>query len=314
MKKLTLTLGCLIALAAVCFYGCTKDKDKLTSIKKFFEVQNGTLVAEKFPTTTSNVSIDVYMNSNVIPGGTSVGRVESPVEISKVLVGVPGETGYYELGNACGVCDVMNFTLIINQKVTEDFDVEVAILDGNGEVSRVWTTTLHLIAAGTGKLQVSLSFNNEKDVDLHLIEPNGDHIYYANRRSSNGGELDVDSNAGCSIDGINNENIYYADEAYVEPGTYTVYVDMYSNCDPSTATNYVVSVFYDGALVQTQTGSNPVQGLFPVDEPSNYANLNNLTPVMTFNIGNKGQIKTKSFEPLPLTESAIEKMKMAAEY
>ena len=58
-------------------------------------------------------------------------------------------------------------------------------------------------------LQKEGFLEDEKDVDLHLIEPNGGHIYYGNRRSSNGGFLDIDSNPDCSIDGVNNENIYY---------------------------------------------------------------------------------------------------------
>ena len=303
MKKLTLTLGCFIALAAVCFVGCKKDKE--VTIKKYFEVQNANLVAEKFPSSTSNETIEVYMNSGVLPGGSSIVNVEALTDIQKVLVGVPGEIGYYEV--AVGRSSDMYFTMIINQKLEEDFEIEVAIIDGDGKVSRIWTSTIQLIAAGTGVLQVSLSFDNAKDVDLHLVEPNGYEIYYGNRRSENGGELDVDSNAGCWIDNINNENIFYGDEAYVEPGVYKVYVDLYSNCDPEIATNYVVSVFYDGELIQSKSG------FYEVGAESSYNDIDYDHPFITFNVADRGQKQTKKFEPLPLTESAKEKMMMAAE-
>ena len=177
-----------------------------------------------------------------------------------------------------------------------------------------------LNTVGTGTLQVSLSFDNAKDVDLHLVEPeqvdeNGEsysffdrHIYFVNSMSRNGGELDLDSNAGCLYDDINNENITYGDDAYVAPGLYKVYVDMFQNCDPQEApTNWVVSVFYDGQLIAAQNGTNPVYGTFPANVADNFGDLNNLTPVMTFVIPDTGQKRIKSFAPKPLTQTAIEK-------
>jgi hypothetical protein len=179
-------------------------------------------------------------------------------------------------------------------------------------VSEVVEKTVELIEVGTGKLQISLSFDTAKDVDLHVIEPNGEHVYYGHSTSENGGELDLDSNAGCSLDYVNNENITYGEEAYVEPGLYTVYVDLWENCDASVKTNYVVSVYYGGALISAESGSNPVAGTFPIDAPSNYNNLSNLEPVMTFLIPDHGQAKTKKFAPKPLTQSAMEKLEMSA--
>lgn len=94
--------------------------------------------------------------------------------------------------------------------------------------------------------------------------------------------LDHDSNAGCSIDGLNNENIVFADE-WVCNGKYEVYLDMYENCDPSTATSWSVTARYRDQVIpvntalkfpvrkdQTQsiTNSNPVSGVFEVNEPS----------------------------------------------
>ena len=189
--------------------------------------------------------------------------------------------------------------IIINQDLDlgddESFIIWGALTDADGDISETW------------EKEVSI-----RNVDLHLIEPgdNGEHIYYGNRTSDNGGELDLDSNAGCGIDGINNENITYGEDAYIAPGVYEVYVDMYSNCDPSIATDYVVTVTYNGRLIGTTTGTNPARGTFPVDEPSNHANLDNLTPVMTFTIGNKGQMKTKSFPKAPHSEMDLEKMAM----
>ena len=114
--------------------------------------------------------------------------------------------------------------------------------------------------------------------------------------SLNGGELDLDSNAACDIDGVNHENIYYSDNAIVEPGEYTVYVDMWSNCDETVPTNFVLSVFYEGELLQTVEGVNPIAGYFPADEPSNAGYINNIQPVCHFIIPDNGPAKS---EPAP---------------
>ena len=318
MKRLFISLGCLLIAASFVFVSCNKDKKVPVTVNKYFEVVDATLVEKEFPAAKTDVNISVSMNGNVLAGGTSIVHVTSPVTASRILVGMPNEGGYYEISPVNVLSMTYDFTMIINQQIQleegeEGFNVQIAILDAEGRVSQIWTQEVALIAAGTGQLQVSLSFDNEKDVDLHLFEPNGTHVYYGHSWSENGGELDVDSNASCYIDGINNENIFYGGESYVEPGTYTVYVDLYENCDETIATNFVVSAFYEGQLIAAQTGHNPVSGTFPVGEPSNYNNLENLTPVMTFVIPDHGQQPVKKFAPKPLSEIAIEKMAIAAE-
>lgn len=47
-----------------------------------------------------------------------------------------------------------------------------------------------------GRLQVSLAWNDRSDLDLHLVTPDGERIYYAKPLLPGGGLLDVDMNVG----------------------------------------------------------------------------------------------------------------------
>jgi uncharacterized protein YfaP (DUF2135 family) len=105
---------------------------------------------------------------------------------------------------------------------------------------------------GTGDVQISVTWNSAADVDLHVVEPNGNEIYYGSSRSSTGGELDLDSNASCGSDGPRAENIRWP-TGRAPTGTYTVRVDYWSNCGAG-STDYVVRVI-NGSTSQTFTGT-----------------------------------------------------------
>lgn len=80
--------------------------------------------------------------------------------------------------------------------------------------------------ARTGKIQVSLKWDNRNDLDIHLIEPSGNKISYRNKKSRAGGILDVDMNAGEYESNKPVENIYYGVNA--PAGHYRVVVDFYN--------------------------------------------------------------------------------------
>jgi len=320
MKKTVLYVASILVATTALLFSCTGEEggggtSGSSDVQKYLEVQDGTLVKKDKPFSTAEFGLTVSMNSTVIPGGTIIPDVYSPVSPNRMYIGVEDASGYYEVVPNVDNNQHYSCVIIINQELEmedeETFVIWGAMTNTDGDISESWEKEVSMHNVGTGQLQISLSFSNDKDVDLHLIEPEGgEHIYYGNRTSDNGGQLDLDSNAGCSIDGINNENITYGEDAHIAPGTYKVYVDMYSNCDASIATDYVVTVTYGGGIISADSGSNPVRGTFPVDEPSNHANLDNLTPVMIFTIDDKGQMKTKSFPKTPHSEMDLMKMSM----
>lgn len=79
--------------------------------------------------------------------------------------------------------------------------------------------------AGTGDVQLTLSWASDADLDLAVIEPDGNEIYFSAKTSPSGGELDVDANVGCDNDG-SLENIFWP-SGEAPPGSYTVKVTGY---------------------------------------------------------------------------------------
>jgi len=96
-------------------------------------------------------------------------------------------------------------------------DNQEELEERSDDVQIVESALLH----GYGDVQITLAWNNTADLDLHVIDPYGEEIYWNNDYSSSGGILDVDD-----IDGYGPENIYWG-EGQAPYGNYEVYVHHY---------------------------------------------------------------------------------------
>jgi hypothetical protein len=160
--------------------------------------------------------------------------------------------GYYEI-RLPGTQNSATVLLTFPQEIPlEQFDLQFAVGNGSGSVGPYTTVSTNVIRVGTGDIQVTLSWNHDSDVDLHVIDPSGEEIYFGHPQSVSGGTLDLDSNAGCGIDGVRNENITWP-TGRAPRGRYTVRVDYWSNCGV-TSTDYSVRVINSGN-VQVVGGS-----------------------------------------------------------
>lgn len=100
-------------------------------------------------------------------------------------------------------------------------NIVILISDGTDLSAR-----LNEEGARSGDIRVSLSWKNRNDLDLHVITPGGEHIYYGSKKDSTGGELDVDMNvSGETTDPI--ENIFWQ-EARAPIGTYRAFVQNFN--------------------------------------------------------------------------------------
>lgn len=103
------------------------------------------------------------------------------------------------------------------------------------------------VTLGGGDVHVTLTWDNATDVDLHVIEPNGEEIYFNHPYSASGGELDVDD-----IDGYGPENIFW-EWGTAPHGQYTVAV-RYWNSYSKGASHYNVTVRY-GSIINDYNGT-----------------------------------------------------------
>lgn len=266
MKKKSIIL--VTAILSVLF-SCKKDKDEKTENAlqtNYFTIEKATFINAAFPAASGNNAPqigNVYGNGSVLAGGSNPLTIQTDASVKEILVGVEGQKGYYKINPTTlkSTSQVYLIYLLFSQKLASGtFSITVAITDNNGLVSEWEIIDVEQVVAGTGKLQVSCSWDKPNDLDLHLIEPNGFDINWDDEESANGGLLDVDSNPICFLDNINNENITYSGTAKVENGKYKVKISLFSACQVTDLTNYVVTVRYNGNLITPTLGKNPYYG------------------------------------------------------
>lgn len=224
-------------------------------------VQGGIYVPGEMPDSDSGWELpdpDTGGNEFIITGGSAKVQLDFtdfpyPAEIVGVLVGTVGFAGYYQvpLELSTGEEEILLLlsAYLEGEEPPESLSLQLALRDVAGRYSPVVTRDMAVETVGSGDVQVSISWDTATDVDLHVIEAGGFELWYGDQQSPSGGELDLDSNPGCVIDGINNENVYWP--AGMAPvGTYTVRVDFYSDCTNCLfgycGADYTVTINYCG--------------------------------------------------------------------
>jgi hypothetical protein len=144
-------------------------------------------------------------------------------------------------------------------------------VDAAGHFGASFTRPLDVthVPRPAGRFVVSLSWDDEADLDLHVVDPRGVEIWKRNINSYEppppgaspeppntphpGGILDFDSNASCVPDGRRAENVVYADKP--PSGHYLVRVDTASLCK-ATGARWRVEGLLDGASIGAAEGSS----------------------------------------------------------
>jgi hypothetical protein len=252
----SLALAALLGLA-----GCSSSLKESTSLPITNAITRvtdasgtieATLRSGAAPAASGGPTVTASGIAVMINGGSSQQSLVAGAAFSTVYVSVPGLSGYYELtlpaaAAAAGIVVVSSQDL--NGAI---FPVNYAVESG-GAVGPAFSQNMRVIHVGSGDVQVSVSWTGLSDVDLHVVDPNGEEVYYANRTSASGGTLDLDSNPACSIDSVNNENIVWPTGKGLH-GVYTVRVDLYAACGVPQS-DYIVTVQTKGGTPQIFSGS-----------------------------------------------------------
>ena len=188
-----------------------------------------------------------------INGGSLPITVSSATPFNRVILAVDGLDNHYELILPASVTSVeMVATIRPNANATDNMTMRYGLSDGSG-LGDYADHPVRIIRVATGDVQVSVVWDAPTDVDLRVTDPMGEEVYFGNLIAQSGGFLDLDSNPGCSIDGVNNENIVWlAGEA--PSGTYKVSLDYWSDCSQPQS-NWVVTVQSAGQQPQIFSGT-----------------------------------------------------------
>lgn len=110
---------------------------------------------------------------------------------------------------------------------------------GGSTFSTEMRERLEAAGAKQGAIEIALSWENTNDLDLHVIDPNGDRVFFQRKQCPSGGELDVDRNANCGIVTAQPvEHVVWASESPPR-GTYQVCVHHFRTCGrPATPTPF----------------------------------------------------------------------------
>lgn len=253
------------------FVSCNKVEVVVPTLDNAFSILNSELIEETLPKVSGKESnqpviSNIQGNGSVLAGGTNLLTLEfedPQDDITHVLISMDGEDGYYRMAIPANSTSI-SLTMLLEQDLIQNaLSLYFNLIDDKAHVSEPYEVPVNRVEAGTGNLQVSLSWPIDNDVDLHLVQPDGQEIYYGNEGSTNGGLLDIDSNAGCWIDGVRNENITFGEGAVVLAGEYIVRVDFYEECIIGGAkTNFSAIAYLQGQRIAATSGNNPASGSF----------------------------------------------------
>lgn len=109
-----------------------------------------------------------------------------------------------------------------------------------------------------GYLRVSLGWSNHDDLDLHIIEPDGNEIFYRGKESyKTGGKLDVDMNAGIGTTRTPVENIIYPSQKKMIEGVYLVRVEQFSQRE-TIDTGFTIEIEVENQFYSFSLKNSPI--------------------------------------------------------
>jgi len=268
-----------LALAAPSLVSCDDRTQPDAATDAQLRVLGGQFFRGHMPVDASGPPVKTVTVSPIVHPG-SVARTCSGVmdpSATAVALAVEGDSGYWIV--PAGLPDVTapgfpTFATDIAFSTSLPAGTRMFVaraVDAAGHFGASFTRPLDVtsVPRPVGRFVISLTWNNEADLDLHVVDPLGVEIWKRNINSYEppppgaspeppntphpGGILDFDSNAQCVQDGRRAENVVYADRP--PSGHYVVRVDTFSLCKAAGA-RWRVEGFVDGASIGAAEGSS----------------------------------------------------------
>lgn len=151
----------------------------------------------------------------------------------------------------CTLCDywwafLIALVLILTGWFTRDYWMPAAPPPPPATLAAA--TPTRVVTLGTGDVQVTLLWNSTNDLDLWVMDPQGEEIYFGHNTSLSGGLLDVDANAGCgTVTTQPVENIFWPTGGAPQGG-YVLSVNFFRKCEAAASTSFTVRALVDGQM------------------------------------------------------------------
>lgn len=219
--------------------------------------------------------LGAQLSSNLVTPGQSGKPLQGALASSAtgVLIGADGDLGHWVLAAALPSVtepEYPTFSVLLDLSPELPLgtqELQIAAVDEDGLVGPITRLEFAVVppASEEGALSISLQWDNDADLDLHVVDPAGIEIWKSNINSyqaplpgelptstpEEGGVLDFDAGAGCASDGRRRETIAWQQTPM--RGRYRVFVDATSLCGESAA-YWSVEALADGEPLAESEG------------------------------------------------------------
>ena len=216
----------------------------------------GVLRLADMPEPSGGPAVSVSGNRILVAGGSiflDVAPEAGTTTAEKLLISLGEESfGYYEIDLPR---PASSYRLV--GQVPFSFDpavdrtcIAVTAVDASGASGEAdcYTVVMRHVALGipvaSGDVEVTVSWDSDADLDLHVADPSGAEVFYGSTVVDSGGVLNLVAGYPCGEDIVRNEHIAWAFDS-PPPGIYEVRVSHYLSCD-APETNYIVSIYNHG--------------------------------------------------------------------
>jgi hypothetical protein len=230
-----------------------ESPDALPAPDSVISVENARYMAAPEPAPAAVPALPAIVSLTGPPAVTNGGSallhvtLDPPVPDPAFVVSLAGDAGHHVVAgtdtDADGTYDIR--VQVSGAATQASLNVRVAVTTG-AETGPYSELTLELIQSGQGDVKITLSFDRTHDLDLYVVEPNGEEVSYMNDASATGGQLDLDSGANCVEGSANSENVYWPPGG-APTGTYRVSVQNFEHCTPGSI-DFTVRIARDNVV------------------------------------------------------------------